>query len=76
MTKGATLKWHASSDSAKRGFCGVCGSFLFWKHNDETTISFSMGSLDGATGLRLSKHIFVGEKGDYYDINDGLPQSQ
>jgi len=28
------------------------------------------------TGVRLAKHTFVGDKGDYYDIDDGLPQSQ
>jgi hypothetical protein len=25
-----TLTWHASSDAAKRAFCGTCGSNLFW----------------------------------------------
>ena len=33
-----------------------------------------MGALDAPTGLRLGKHIFVADKGDYYDIADGLPQ--
>ncbi len=27
------------------------------------------------TGTRLAKHTFVGDKGDYYDINDGAKQS-
>ena len=26
------------------------------------------------TGLRLTEHIFVGEKGDYYELSDGLLQ--
>ncbi len=34
----------------------------------------AMGALDGPTGLRLARHIFVADKGDYYDIADGLPQ--
>jgi hypothetical protein len=33
------------------------------------------GTIDGATGLRLQRHIFVADKGDYYDIADGLPQN-
>lgn len=68
------LRWFAASDKARRGFCTECGSFLFWQHNDEDTISISMGAFDTPTGLRLAKHIFTADKGDYYDISDGLPQ--
>jgi hypothetical protein len=35
----------------------------------------ALGALDGATGVQLERHIFVAEKGDYYDIADGLPQN-
>lgn len=69
-----TLSWYRASDIARRGFCSNCGSFLFWQHNQEDTISISMGALDAPTGLKLSKHIFVADKGDYYDITDDLPQ--
>lgn len=68
------VNWYASSGTAKRGSCAKCGSFLFWKANDEDTISFSLGAIDGPTGLTLEKHIFVADKGDYYQIADGLPQ--
>lgn len=68
------VNWFASSTGAKRGSCPRCGSFLFWKANDENTISFALGAIDGPTGLRLSKHIFVSGKGDYYDIADAVPQ--
>ena len=72
------LKWHRASDVARRGFCGICGSSLFWhaegveeyKHR----IAVALGALDAPTGLRLEEHIFVAHKGDYYDIADGLPQ--
>lgn len=70
------LKWFASSDFARRGFCGTCGCTLFWKHNEEDQISFSLGALDLPTGMRVAKHIFVADKGDYYDISDDLPQHQ
>lgn len=71
-----TLHWYRASDTARRGFCGVCGAFLFWQNDDENTLSFSLGSIDGPTGLRLQKHIFVADKGDYYDIADGVPQRE
>jgi len=74
ITQNEGLKWYASSDVAKRGFCGTCGAFLFWKMNGEATTSFSLGSLDGPTGIALEKHIFTESKGDYYVICDGLPQ--
>jgi len=74
LTITGPVSWFASSDTAKRGICPRCGSFLFWKAHDEDTISFSLGSVDGPTGLTLSKHIFVADKGDYYEIADGVPQ--
>lgn len=74
LTITGDVSWYAASDIAKRGSCPTCGSFLFWKANDENTISFALGAVDGPTGLALEKHIFVAEKGDYYQIADGLPQ--
>ncbi|WP_245477382.1 MULTISPECIES: hypothetical protein [unclassified Mesorhizobium] len=32
------------------------------------------GSYARPTGLRLSEHIYVGSKSDFYDLADGLPQ--
>jgi hypothetical protein len=68
------VRWYDAKGTAKRGFCPTCGSFLFWAAHDEDTMSFSLGSLDAPTGLTLEKHIFTSDKGDYYDISDGLPQ--
>lgn len=70
------VKWFSSSPDAIRGFCADCGSFLFWKANTETHISFALGALERPTGLQLEKHIFVADKGDYYEISDGLEQKQ
>ena len=74
LTITGEVSWYAASDSAKRGSCPICGSFLFWKAHDEDTISFALGAVDGPTGLTLEKHIFTADKGDYYQIADGLPQ--
>ncbi len=74
VTINGPVQWYAASAQARRGFCPTCGSFLFWKAQDEDRISFSMGALDGLTGMKLESHIFVAGKGDYYDIADGLPQ--
>ena len=72
------IAWYRSSGKVRRGFCSTCGSALFWNPNIEgyQYIAVAMGAFDGPTGTRLAKHTFVADKGDYYDINDGLPQSQ
>jgi len=68
------LTWYAASPEAKRGFCSICGSALFWKRNDSARTSILAGALELPTGLAAESHIFVADKGDYYEIGDGLPQ--
>lgn len=68
---GENLVWYRSSDVAERGFCGRCGSFLFWRRPRSGRVAVSMGSLDLPTGLAIGRHIFVAEKGDYYRVEDG-----
>ena len=77
ITKDDGLTWYQSSPEAERGFCNICGSSLFWRHEgDNGAVSVMSGTLDGQTGIKTSKHIFVADKGDYYDIADGLPQHE
>ena len=70
------LTWYRSSARVKRGFCSRCGSWLFWEPEHLEWTSVALGAIDGATGLHLERHIFVAEKGDYYEIRDGLPQNE
>jgi hypothetical protein len=75
---GDRVTWYRSSDKAQHGFCSVCGSALFWNPTIDgyEFIGIAMGAFEAPTGVRLAKHVFVGDKGDYYEIDDGLPQSQ
>lgn len=68
------LTWYRASESAHRGFCSKCGSALFWQGDGSADISILAGSLDLPTGLKADRHIYVADKGDYYTIDDGLPQ--
>ena len=68
------LRWYRSSAEAERGFCGECGSNLFWKPTQGRIISIAAGTLDGATGLGIGGHLFIADEGDYYAITDGAPQ--
>lgn len=71
LTAGDSLKWFRSSSFARRGFCSECGSILLWD-DDSDEIGITAGSLDQPTGLKLTKHIFVDDKADYYEIEDRL----
>ena len=70
------VTWFASSEKVRRGFCATCGSALFWDPPAKDWIAIGMGSLDNPTGTHLEMHIFVAEKGDYYEIADGVPQHE
>ena len=58
-----------------RVFCGMCGTKLWFEYADGG-LSLEAGVMDAPTGARLAGHIFVADKGDFYDIADGLPQQQ
>lgn len=74
VTGQENLTWYQSSPQVRRGFCSTCGSFLFWDPIARDWTSVAMGAFDTPTATRLVKHIYVAEKGDYYDITDDLPQ--
>jgi hypothetical protein len=74
VTGEANVTWYQSSAKVRRGFCSTCGSFLFWDPPAKDWTGVALGAFDTPTGTRLERHIFVSEKGDYYDITDGLPQ--
>ena len=78
ITGADNVTWYRSSEKVRRGFCALCGSTLFWDPRIEgyAHISIAMGVFALPTRLQLSKHIFVEEKGDYYTLDDGLPQAQ
>ena len=68
------ITWFRSSEKVQRGFCADCGSSLFWDPIFHDWIGIAMGAFDGPSGTRIKIHVWVADKGDYYDIEDGLPQ--
>lgn len=74
ITGSDNVSWFNASADAGRGFCRTCGAALFWKHRKLDYTSINAGCFDTPSGLKGEKHIFVADKGDYYEINDGLPQ--
>ena len=68
------LNWYQSSEKVRRGFCSRCGSVLFFDPPARDWIGIAMGAFDQPTGTRLAIHIFTADKGDYYEVADGVPQ--
>ncbi len=67
------VTWYRASDTARRGFCKICGSQLFWVPEGGERISGDVtgGTLDTAPrNLHVESHIFVADKGKYYEITD------
>jgi hypothetical protein len=71
LTESRGLKWHTISPTVKRGFCVECGSSVLFDEA-ERKMGICAGTLDAPTGIREKAHIFVGSKGDYYEIADAL----
>jgi hypothetical protein len=69
------LRWIDSPQSdahARRGFCGECGSSMFWDAPDRDTISIAAGTLDEPTGLKTVAQIYTADASDYYEMDAGL----
>lgn len=75
--RSETLRWFQSSATAERGFCGTCGSNLFWRRFNNDFISIWAGTIDGATGLKMESQLYPECAGDYYDLPaiPAIPQS-
>ncbi len=70
------VTWYNSSEKARRGFCSICGSSLFFDPVGKDWIAIAMGAFEKPTGTHLAIHIHVADKGDYYDLADGVPQNE
>lgn len=78
LLEDTALRWTdgpLSDRHARRGFCGECGSSLFWQAADGERINIAVGTLDRPTGLRIAGHWYTHQAGDYDELpKDGLPR--
>ncbi len=78
LTQGDALRWVSSPASdrhAERGFCGECGSSLFWQPADSDRIHIAAGTLDRPTKLVVAGHWYAHQGGDFDELpDDGLPR--
>ena len=76
MLEGAeAVRWYATSPRGRLGFCGACGSSLFFEVAGEARLAIAAGSLDQPSGLAVIGHEYVADKADYVRIDDGLPMT-
>ena len=68
------VTWYRASPTAQRGFCALCGSTMFWRGDGADHTAILAASIDEPNALVMAKHIFVADKGGYYEIDDDLPQ--
>jgi len=81
-----TLKWYRSSAKSARGFCGACGTPLFWRAADGDgdgdggdkdagdITDICAGALQDDRGLTVSRHIYIDDKPAYYEIAGDVEQ--
>jgi hypothetical protein len=69
------VTWHASSNQARRGFCGVCGSSLFFVSRREPgAIDITVATLQDADQFAPQHHVWTPHKLAWEKLGDGLPQ--
>jgi hypothetical protein len=74
VTISGPVGWYPSSAVVLRGFCPNCGTSLFSKRADGSTISLLMGSLDAPDRFAPTEHIWVSSKQAWLTLADDLPQ--
>jgi len=72
----ARLQWYKSSQHVRRGFYNICGSNLFYDHEQHSEIAISPRALEDQDELSLTAQIFTASKGAFYKVYDQLPQHQ
>lgn len=69
------LRWYSPEPTVEYGFCGECGSSLFWRTTAQPQeVSICAGGLNQPTGLRTTAAWWMSEHGDYHNPPAGLEE--
>jgi hypothetical protein len=74
ITSDSELRWFSPDGTVEYGFCGTCGSSLFWRVIDADAWSICAGMLDPPTGLRTTSAWWLSEASDYLDPSPGIDE--
>lgn len=71
--EGETLRWYNPTDEVQYGFCGNCGSTLFWRTTrSPDVISIAAGTLTPPTGLKTVAAIYTDYASDYHEFRTDI----
>ena len=59
---------YASTERIERGFCGTCGSSLYFHIADHPIHAIPVSLFDDPSGLTFKAEIYVDDKPDYYSF--------
>lgn len=72
-----SLRSYRTDAGVHRVFCGNCGSPIIGKRDSAPeTVRVRIGTLDTPVETKISAHIYVGSKAEWYEILDDLPQHE
>ncbi len=75
LEAGEALAWYRSSDDGERGFCGRCGSSLFWREAGEPRDwAVNVNAFGDGHGQTIREHIWIDAKPDFYDFAGTAPR--
>ena len=76
FAEGAPVMRHRASDWGERGFCGRCGSALYWRMADgpEDEMNMPPGLFDDQSRFRLAEEIFVESRPAWLPPHPGARQ--
>lgn len=63
------VKLYDSSEWAQRGFCGNCGTHLFYKLKQNSQYIVSQGVFESPKEAYLGHQIFIDKKPDFYSFS-------
>lgn len=67
---------YASSPIATRGFCGACGTPLFFGYNDSERLDLMAGAIDQVDALRPASHFGVEGRLEAFRSLEHLPETR
>ena len=62
------IKCYSSSDWAERGFCGTCGTSLFYRVKETGLTLVAAGLVDDLEGFVMQLQVFTDERPPYYSF--------